>query len=270
MGHQVVGISRKDFAGTDSQVLLDRLRGCNAVINLAGAPINGRWNRKRKQAILSSRIETTRKLVEAINLMAHLPDVFISTSAIGYYSPTGVNDENSDPAQDNFLSNVCQQWETQARNVNPAVRLVILRFGLILGADGGMLPKVLKPSKMGVSVTFGSGYQPFSWIHIDDLMAVFLLMLYDKKLSGVFNCVAPDQLSWRDLMSEIELHFEPFIRIRIPEWILRWGLLEGASLLTQGQKVVPSRLQEQSFPYRYPRLRDAVTDLVEKYQKKRS
>lgn len=268
MGHQVIGISRKDFSEEGMGILTDKLTGCNAVINLAGAPINGRWNRRRKEAILTSRVETTRKLTEAINRLPHLPELFISTSAIGYYPSAGVSDEKTEPARERFLSHVCQEWEAEARKVNPAVRLVILRFGLILGAQGGVLPKIMAPSKRGVSVIFGTGHQPFSWIHIDDLMEVFKLMLYDKQLSGVFNCVAPDTLTWLDLMSELDMHFEPFWRVHVPEWLLRLFLLDGASLLTEGQQVVPQRLQERNFTYQYPELKDAITDLVEKFNGK--
>lgn len=268
MGHQVIGISRKDFSEEGMSGLTDKLRGCNAVINLAGAPINGRWNRRRKEAILTSRVETTRKLTEAINRLPHLPEVFISTSAIGFYPSSGICDENTGAAQNSFLSQVCQQWEAAARKVNPAVRLVILRFGLILGAAGGVLPKIMTPSKWGISVIFGTGHQPFSWIHIDDLMQVFKRMLYDKQLSGVFNCVAPDTLTWLDLMSEVDMHFEPFWRVHMPEWLLRLFLLEGASLLTGGQQVIPLRLQEHNFTYQYPELKDAITDLAKKFNGK--
>lgn len=267
LGNEVIGLGRKDFSEERKISLLAKLKGCDAVINLAGAPIQGRWNRRRKEVILTSRVETTRKLVDAVNQLPHLPEVFISTSAIGYYPSDGLHTEDSAPARESFLSHVCQKWEAEARKVNPQVRLVILRFGLILGADGGVLPKIMKPSKRGVSIVFGDGYQPFSWIHVEDLMRIMELMLYDKKLSGVFNCVAPDTLTWLDLMSEVNLHYEPFMQIKIPEWVLRIFWLEGADMLVKGQQVVPMRLQQQNFIFLYPQLKDAVLDLVNKFNK---
>lgn len=265
LGNTVIGLSRQDFADETLASVAAKLKGCDAVINLAGAPINGRWNRRRKEAILNSRVQTTRKLVHAIHLLEHRPEVLISTSAIGFYPSEGHHTEDSAPARESFLSHVCQKWEAEARKADSDVRLVILRFGLILGADGGMLPRVMKPSKMGISVIFGNGHQSFSWIHVDDLMAVFGLMLYDKKLSGVFNCVAPDTLTWLDLMSEIDMHYEPFGKVHVPEWLLRLFLLDGATLLTQGQQVTSERLEQAKFPYRYPELKDAIADLVKKF-----
>lgn len=263
--NEVIGLGRKDFSEEGKAGLLQKLQGCDVVINLAGTPIQGRWTAKQKETILNSRIETTRKLVAAINALPKLPELFISTSAIGYYSNVGLHTEESQAAREGFLSHVCQEWENEAHKVDPRVRLVILRFGLILGADGGVWPKVVKPLKqMKVSVVFGSGEQPFSWIHIDDLMRIIELMINDKQLSGVFNCVAPDLLTWLDFMAELKRVYNPFMQVKLPEWLLRIIWLDGADMLVKGQQVLPMRLQQQKFEFQYPHLKDAVTDLVTK------
>ncbi|MEG1586785.1 MAG: TIGR01777 family oxidoreductase [Bacteroidales bacterium] len=270
MGNKVIGLSRGDFASDSTEALEEKLKGCNAVINLAGSPISGRWTHRKKDAILNSRIRTTRLLVTAVNRMAYPPDLFISASAIGIYPQEGCHMEDSEMVAEGFLAEVCMRWEAEAKKINPDIRLAILRFGLILGADGGIFPRIIKPTRFGVSMRFGNGMQPFSWIHIDDLLEIIALILYDPKLSGIFNCVAPDTLTWEDLMSEIDMHYETFGRLHIPEWLLKLFFLEGYTVLTHGQQVLPGRLMKEKFPYRYPELKNAVADLALKYDKKKN
>ncbi|MGL4293541.1 MAG: TIGR01777 family oxidoreductase [Bacteroidales bacterium] len=261
-GHRVTGIPHRMLSENSEKELREALAGSDAVINLAGASINGRWSKRKKQEILESRIRSTRILVAAINGLERAPEVFISTSAIGYYAYDGIHTEESKATQDGFLSEVCRRWEAEASRVRKEVRLVILRFGLILGDNGGVFPHILKPARMGVHFIFGNGRQPFSWIHLVDLVAVFDLVLKDKNLKGVINCVAPDTITWHDMVVELRAHYPGFAVVHLPEWMLRIFLLDGATLLTRGQQVVPMRLIENRFDFKYPELREAASEII--------
>ncbi len=257
-GDTVIPLTRSDFDAELPDSLQRKLAGCDAVINLAGSPINVRWTKQNKELILNSRVEVTRKLVEAINRMEQKPAVFISTSAVGYYPSNGVQTEQSESDPNAFLAFVTRRWEAQAAEVSPDVRLVILRFAVVLGKEGGMLPVLLKSFSKRVGVMFGNGKQTFAWIHIDDLMQIFALMLRDRSLSGVFNCVAPGVTDFEALTAEIGFYYKPFIRIQLPPFILKLVFLEGASFILQGQHAVPQRLSALGFRFKYPTLSEAM------------
>lgn len=261
-GNEVVSLTRADFAQASLSRLVEKMKGCDAVINLAGAPISVRWNRKNKLVIFKSRIDTTRSLVGILNKMKPFPKVFISTSAIGFYSSIGIHSEADGADENGFLAKVCQEWEAEAQKVRSEIRLVILRFGMIMGNDGGLLPRMVAPMQKGVSVIFGSGKQAFSWIHIDDLMNVFDLALHDPQMSGVFNCVAPEPTDMRTFLAEIDRFYHPFFHVKVPAWLLRLVLSEGSSLLTSGQAVIPGRLSEKGFLYQYPTPDRALNHLI--------
>ena len=261
LGDEVVAVQRNDY--NHPEVLQQRLAGCYAVVNLAGSPINVRWNARNKSLIYHSRIDTTRKLVSAINGLTHKPRVFISTSAIGYYPYSGVCTESTLPARASFLSRVCQNWEKEASQVSSDVRLVILRFGLILGRDGGMLPNMLKAYKRGFGVVFGKGTQIYSWIHIYDLMRIYMLVLDCREYQGIYNCVASNISDARQFSLSLSAYFHPKITFRIPEWFASLLLRGSAALLTRGQNVIPARLLEQNFEFEYPQLNLAFNELFE-------
>lgn len=147
-GHQVTPLWRYLFTQDSVDCLAEALAGCHAVINLAGAPIDRRWTDAYKQELVESRIMTTRKLVEAVNRLHEPPEVMISTSAVGYYSPAGgCHGEQDDPAADSFLAELCVAWEKEAELVNDSVRLVRTRFGVVLSPDGGALPRMVRPAR---------------------------------------------------------------------------------------------------------------------------
>ena len=237
--------------------------GCDAVINLAGEPIAERWSPSQKQAIMESRQLGTRRLVEAIAMAAQKPQVLVSGSAIGYYgtSETKVFDENSDSGND-FLAQVCQNWEAEAEKVKEyGVRLVIFRIGIVL-ANGGALGKMIGPFKMFAGGPIGSGKQWFSWIHRDDLVNLLCRAVEDRTMSGVYNATAPNPVRMGELCQTLGEAMNRPSWLPVPDFVLEILLGDGAIVVLEGQQVLPKQTQQIGFDYKYPELKPALADIV--------
>ena len=240
------------------------ISGCDGVVNLAGEPIaEHRWTAACKQAILESRKLSTRNLVNAIAQADPKPTVFISASAIGYYgtSETATFDETS-PAGNDFLAQVCQSWETEATKVKDSgTRLTILRIGIVLG-PGGAIAKMLPPFKLFAGGPLGSGQQWFSWIHRDDLVNLILRALTQPDLEGTFNATAPNPVRMADLCQTLGKILHRPSWLPVPDFVLETLLGEGAQVVLQGQQVLPKRTQASGFDYQYPTLQKALEQVV--------
>lgn len=259
-GFEVSAVGRSDFL-SEAEALAEKVSGADVVIHLAGAPIIGRWTKKYKNEILSSRVETTRKLVHAVNGAAVKPRLFISASAVGIYPGDGVYDETATVSGDDFLAEVCRRWEAEASALTPETGLAIFRFGAVLSKEGGALKKMLLPFRLGLGGPVAGGKQGFSWIHTDDLAEAFLFVI-KHKLTGIFNLTAPqitDNATFTKALGKA-LHRPAFFPI--PAFGLKMVYGEGASVLTSGQKVLPARLQKEGFVFRYPNLELALGDLL--------
>ena len=237
--------------------------GCDAVVNLAGEPIAERWSPQHKKAIMESRQIGTRKLVEAIAMAEHKPQVLVSGSAIGYYgtSETTVFQENSAPGND-FLAQVCQNWEAEAQKVTESgVRLVILRIGIVL-ANGGALGKMLGPFKMFAGGPIGSGKQWFSWIHRDDLVNLIYQGIQRSDMSGVYNATAPHPVRMKTLCQTLGEVMNRPSWLPVPDFVLELLLGDGAVVVLEGQQVLPENTKGTGFDYKYPELHLALEDIV--------
>jgi uncharacterized protein len=237
--------------------------GADVVLNLAGAPISARWTDEYKKILLSSRIDTTRKIAGAIARLEKKPRVFISTSAVGRYADKGTNTEDEYLYAQDFLGQLAEKWEGEALKVaDSGVRTIIFRFGIVLGPDGGILANMLPPFRMGLGGVIGNGKQPFSWIHIDDLTAAYLEAVENDKLSGVYNLCAPNPTTNEGLTKALghALH-RPTI-FRIPMFALRLKFGEGASAVASGQRVLPKRLLDTGFKFLHPAIEEAIEDIV--------
>ena len=237
--------------------------GCDAVINLAGEPIAERWNPKQKEAIMQSRQIGTRKLVEAIAMAEQKPQVLVNASAIGYYgtSETAVFDETSDSGSD-FLAQVCQNWEAEAQRVTESgVRLVILRFGIVL-ANGGALGKMLGPFKMYAGGPIGSGKQWFSWIHRDDLVSLICQAVKQEDMSGVYNATAPHPVRMGQLCQTLGEVLNRPSWLPVPEFALELMMGDGAIIVLEGQQVLPKKTQASGFSFQYPDLKPALAEII--------
>ena len=237
----------------------------DAVVNLAGEPILGLpWTRARRSALLRSRIDTTRALIELFAILDRPPRVLIGASAVGYYGVRGDEklDEREAP-QPIFQSTLCQEWEAISRAAESlGVRVVALRFGLVLARDGGALPSLVRPVRMGLGAVLGSGRQWVSWIHIDDVTRLVEFALGNPAVRGAVNAVAPVAVTQAQFQRELARTLRRPLWARIPAPILRALLGEMAQLLVDGQRVVPVRAVTAGFVFQHSEVGAALRHLV--------
>ncbi len=237
----------------------------DVVINLAGASIFTPWTSKARQLILESRILTTRNLVDALR-GAREGTALLSTSAVGYYGGRDddrVLDESNPPGSD-FLAEVGVKWEAEAERARDfGVRVVLPRFGIVLGKDGGALSRMIPAFNNYAGSALGSGKQWFPWIHEKDLFRIFVFASEGNKVEGPVNCVAPTPVTNGELTRTLaKVLKKPLIMPAVPRFILRTILGEFADVLLKGQRAVPRRLLELGFEFRFPTLREALEDLL--------
>lgn len=242
------------------------ISGCDAVVNLAGEAIaEKRWTPAQKQLILESRQIGTQKIVEAIAQAQIKPQVLVNASAIGYYgtSETAKFDETSQAGTD-FLAEVCSTWETTAAAVTASgTRSVILRLGIVLGAKGGALGKMLAPFSAFVGGPIGSGKQWFSWIHRDDVVKLILMAIEDSQMTGVYNATAPHPATMREFTQTLGVVMNRPSWLPVPDFALEALLGEGAIVVLQGQQVLPTRTLAQGFKFDYPTLQPALAEILQ-------
>jgi uncharacterized protein (TIGR01777 family) len=267
LGVPVCLLSRHSSRGGISWKELETkgLPACEAVINLAGAPVVAHaWTKHYKNELVTSRIETTRALVKAIVASPHPPKIFINASAVGFYSsqPTVCSTETG-PQGEGFLADLCAQWEAAAQLPSDCkTRRVILRIGLVLGREGGALARMIPPFRFGLGGVIGSGSQPFPWIHIEDLISLILFALQSPHVEGVLNATAPECVTNREFTHLLARTLGRPAFLPLPAFLLRILLGERACLFLEGQRVVPERSLALGFHFRYPTLASALADLL--------
>ena len=236
-----------------------------AIINLAGAGIfDQRWNDSRKTVLRDSRIKLTQQLADWIGQSKEKPEVLISGSAIGVYGEHGeeVLDENS-LANPDFSQKLCADWESAAQMVQAAgVRVCLVRTGLVLGRDGGLLKRMLLPFRFGLGGTLGHGQQWMSWIHIQDWLNVVKLMLEDSSMQGAYNLTAPGPVTNQVFSSTLANILNRPMLLPMPEKLLRFLLGEMANLVLGSQRVLPHRLLKQGFQFKFSQLDAALRNLL--------
>ncbi|KAJ7541614.1 hypothetical protein O6H91_10G067300 [Diphasiastrum complanatum] len=237
------------------------VQGSTGVINLAGPPISTRWNAEVKAKIKTARIEVTKKVVEAINRTPQelRPSVLVSATAVGYYgtSENYTFDETS-PSGNDYLSEVCREWEATAEKVDSTVRLVLVRIGVVLDKDGGALAKMLPIFKAFAGGPLGSGKQWFSWIHRDDLVSLLVEALSNPAYKGVINGTAPNPVRMGEMCNRLGVVLGRPSWLPVPEIALKAILGEGAFVVLEGQRVIPKKAQELGFDFKYRYVADAL------------
>ncbi len=243
----------------------DQLRNIDAVIHLAGAPIIGRWTRAKKAEIRNSRVQGTRTLARAIAGMDSKPSVLLSASGIDYYGNRGDETltEQSDPGT-GFLADVCKEWEAATAPAEDAgVRVVHMRFGMVLSPDGGALGAMLTPFRLGLGGRIGSGQQFMSWISIQDLCGVVHFLLEQDQLSGPVNVVSPTPVTNREFTKSLGQALSRPTLFPVPAFAARLVLGELAdTLLLAGHRIIPERLQLAGYAYRHEKLEQALSELL--------
>ncbi len=274
-GHQLTVLSRhpetvavKCGATVQPLASLDEwlpVQTFEAVINLAGEPIvDAWWSVRRKQRLRDSRIALTEKLVQRIAAAKQKPAVFLSGSAVGYYGNGGDKElYESAGAGNDFAANLCRDWESAALAAKVSgVRVCLLRTGLVLSNSGGLLGKMLLPFKLGMGARLGNGKQWMSWVHIDDYVAMVLLLLQDEQMSGPFNMTAPNPVANAEFTRLLARAVHRPAFFVAPGFVLRLAMGERAALMLEGQRVLPANLTDAGYRFKYPKLADALDDLL--------
>ena len=243
---------------------LAAIEGTDAVVNLAGEPIaEQRWTPAQKQRLKESRVQTTRRLVNAIAAANQKPQVLVSASAIGYYgtSETAQFSEDSAAGQD-YLAEICQAWESEAQAVTAnGTRLVTLRIGIVVG-PGGAIGKMLGPFKLFAGGPIGNGRQWVSWIQREDLVSLIMEAIANPSYQGTYNATAPQPVRMADLSSTLGEVLQRPSWLPVPAFALEALLGEGALLVLEGQQVLPKRLEASGFQFRYPDLKSALQQFL--------
>ncbi|MDD3876782.1 MAG: TIGR01777 family oxidoreductase [Bacteroidales bacterium] len=258
-GYDVTAIDRNAFK-MEAGHFLSFIESADIIINLAGAPIIRRWTNKYKDELFNSRVLTTRKLVNAIQLMGKKPAQFISVSAVGIYNDVGIKTEDSDTATNSFLSQLSLAWEYEASLASTYTLTAICRMGVVLSKNGGALKTMMPLFKVGLGGKIAKGTQIMSWIHIDDVVRA-LLFLIEHKLSGVYNFTAPNPVNNSDFTSALAKTLKTPAFFTVPEFVLKVVYGEGAVVLTQGQHVLPQNLTDKGFKFNYPTIKQALEEL---------
>ena len=266
LGHEIILIQRSDLKeGTDRISKL--IKSTDVLVNLAGSPVIKRWNAANKKEILESRLNTTNMLVESLSNLSEQerPPVFLSASAIGIYDSEKNHTEESTDFDDNFLSEVCRQWEKCLEPLKQLnIRVCVMRIGMVLGTDGGMLKQLIPLFKAGLGGKIGSGKQGFSFIHYRDFCQVVEYLMENSHCRGIFNLTAPGHTTNAIFTEALAKACHRPAFFKVPEIALKLIYGKAAVALLKGQSVYPQHLLEVGFQFRYPDITSAIQAVLQK------
>jgi uncharacterized protein (TIGR01777 family) len=233
------------------------------IINLAGSSVSdGKWTHERKREILSSRLAGTKLVARELAKGNHHVQAFISASAIGIYGDQDdrVVDEQTPPAPNDFLAEVCQQWEAAAQSVADSdIRTAIFRIGIVLSPEGGALVPLARVVKMMAGAPLGSGRQYMSWIHLDDLCRLLIQSLEETEWEGTYNAVSPNPVTNQEFTETLaEVLHRPLVLPKVPEFGLKLVMGEMSEIVLASQRVSAAKVLHQGFRYEYPELKPAL------------
>jgi len=261
-GWEIVPLLREDFVKGVAAVH-GKIEGCDAVVNLAGAPIAARWSGSYKKVLYESRVPLTQKIVAALHGLEKRPAVFISVSGIGAYPNGGPWAESDSERSDSFLGQLAWDWEQSALEARSAdIRTVVMRCGVVLGQGGGALAKMLPLFKLGLGGVIGSGNQAVSWVHMADFASALCAALENVSYQGIYNLCSPHATTNEGFTHVLArtLHRPAFLPL--PAFVVKLVFGQGAVVLLDGQNVVPKRLLDAGFRFTFEWLEDALADLI--------
>jgi uncharacterized protein (TIGR01777 family) len=259
------GLSYLEGDPTEQGAWQEKVPDHEAILNLAGASIFKRWTDSAKESIKNSRILTTQNLVEALSARKGKETHLLSTSAVGYYGShedEGLDEET--PPGDDFLASLAREWESYALKAEMfGARVVLLRFGIVLGNKGGLLGQMVPIFNWCLGAPLGNGSQWISWIHQEDLANIYLYLLKQKDVSGVINCTSPQPVRNRTLTKSLGKALgRPTFLPAVPSFVIKILMGEFGSMILSGQRVLPKRLLDMGFRFSFPEIEDALEDLV--------
>lgn len=270
-GHGVTVVTRHPEkqrtarAGVKFTGWFPQVEGHGAVVHLSGEPLFGkRWNEERQREFRASRVDSTRRLVEAMGKAEKRPSVFVCASAIGYYGDRGEErlSETSAPGDD-FMAEVCKDWERAALDAEAlGVRVVCIRIGVVLGPKGGALAQMLPPFKLGLGGPIGSGAQWFSWVHIADLAGLIVHAIGDTSVRGVLLGTAPEPVTNKEFTRTLGRVLGRPTILPIPPFALRLRFGKAADVMLASQRCVPEATLASGFTYRFPELEGALREII--------
>lgn len=242
------------------------LEGVYGIIHLAGAGIaDARWSAKRKQAIMDSRVVSTKLLAACLAEQTEQPAVFVTCSAIGFYGNQGDQKlvETTAPGHD-FMSDVCVRWEQEAQSIrDQGIRTPTIRVGVVLSTQGGALQKINMSYGFRVGAYFSNGQQYMSWIHLDDISNIFIRALEDDHMKGIYNGTAPEPTTNKILSKALsKAHNQSTLIMPVPAFALRAALGEMADVVLHSTRAIPQALLEANYPFQFPNLVGALEDLI--------
>lgn len=247
-----------------SKDLQTKLEGVDAIIHLAGENVMGkRWNDEHKNKILESRIIGTRSIVDAIYKMENRPKVLVGASAVGYYGNREIQVDELSNVGTGFLADVVKAWENETVKVEMLnVRRVNVRIGIVLDKNEGALAKLLTPFRLFVGGALGSGNQWFPWVHVEDVVDLFLFSL-DNNINGVVNAVSPDIVRMNEFCKVLGKMMKRPSYFNVPEFVLKLVIGEAAEVILTGANVSPKRTIELGYKFIYPNLKSALKEILE-------
>ena len=257
------GVRLSVWDSTRGEPPADALRDVDAVVHLAGEPVAQRWTAHARQVIRESRVTGTRNLVEALARLPRKPEVLVCASAVGYYGDRGdeILNESSSPGTD-YLARLCVDWEKEAQAAEASgIRVVRVRTGLVLDARGGALPRMLPPFRLGLGGKLGSGRHWMSWIHLEDLAALFQFALANP-ISGPVNGVAPNPVVNAGFTRALAAAVHRPAIFPVPAFALRLLFGEMSGILLASQRALPQAAERAGFRFRYPELAPALADVL--------
>ena len=264
--HKVLGEHAEfcEWDGSDEGRLAQIFTDAGAIINLAGENIGtSGWSQNQRKKIISSRTNITTTVVKTINKLDKKPGVLLQASAIGFYGSDFINSFTEEsPAGKGFLAEVTQKWEGATTGLHEDVRLVLLRTGVVLAKDGGALPQMVMPFKLGAGGYVGSGKQWISWIHIDDEVDAIQFLMEHHEASGIFNLTAPEPEKMKYFAKEIGKALKMPSWLNVPSFVIKLAMGQrGEELLLASQKVLPNRLIEAGFQFQFTEARIALANI---------
>ncbi|MBW6536332.1 MAG: TIGR01777 family oxidoreductase [Mariniphaga sp.] len=261
-GHEVSPIQREQLYGP-AEILAGELKNTDVLINLAGAPVLQRWTAKNKKKIYHSRIQTAENLVRAFQILfpKERPAKVISASAIGIYAVRKTHTEESYNFDQGFLGEVVKDWEKSWNGLPEEVELTLFRLAVVLGKKSATIKNLLLPFKLGIGGKIGNGKQSFPFVHETDVARAFLWATKNKNTAGVFNLAAPEQITNAGFTRALAKKLNRPAFIPVPPFALKLIYGKAASLLTKSPAVLPHKIMEAGFEFRYPTIEEAMEEI---------
>ena len=259
--NEIVGLKIREDTTIES--IAQTIENSDIVINLSGTTILARWSEEYKEKLYSSRIDTTKKLVDVMRECSSRPKLFLSASAVGIYDSVHSHNDDSNNYAHDFLAHVCMDWETQAKKAQDlGIRSVQMRFGVIYAKKGGAMDKILPPFKMGVGGKLGSGEQIVSWIHIDDLIRAVEFIVKNPDIEGSVNFTSPYPISNLEQTEILGKILKRPTFFQVPSFMIKLIFGEGSTVMLDSKEVYPTKLLEHGFVFNYERFEDALKSIV--------